>query len=167
MSSPSSANSFSNYFLKKNTFLCYSLKNIYICIAFGEMAEWSIAAVLKTVEVRASGGSNPSLSARNYWINRTKTYKLLICRFFIVYRLCFQDSKRIWKTEFRYEIVTLFLPDKNGNDLSENDSWKSEFYPHTNNSYLKHYHWFYNLKCKGLKSFSIWKKVLKRRTMRL
>ena len=31
----------------------------------GEMAEWSIAAVLKTVEVRASGGSNPSLSAIN------------------------------------------------------------------------------------------------------
>ena len=30
----------------------------------GEMAEWSIAAVLKTVEVRASGGSNPSLSAK-------------------------------------------------------------------------------------------------------
>ena len=29
------------------------------------MAEWSIAAVLKTVEVRASGGSNPSLSAIN------------------------------------------------------------------------------------------------------
>ena len=29
----------------------------------GEMAEWSIAAVLKTVEVRASGGSNPSFSA--------------------------------------------------------------------------------------------------------
>ena len=27
------------------------------------MAEWSIAAVLKTVEARASGGSNPSLSA--------------------------------------------------------------------------------------------------------
>ena len=27
------------------------------------MAEWSNAAVLKTVEVRASGGSNPSLSA--------------------------------------------------------------------------------------------------------
>ena len=29
----------------------------------GEMAERSIAAVLKTVEVKASGGSNPSLSA--------------------------------------------------------------------------------------------------------
>ena len=29
------------------------------------MAEWSIAAVLKTVEVQASGGSNPSLSAED------------------------------------------------------------------------------------------------------
>ena len=32
--------------------------------ALGEMAEWSIAAVLKTVELRGSGGSNPSLSAK-------------------------------------------------------------------------------------------------------
>ena len=31
----------------------------------GEMAEWSIAAVLKTVELRGSGGSNPSLSAKH------------------------------------------------------------------------------------------------------
>ena len=29
------------------------------------MAEWSIAAVLKTVEGHTSGGSNPSLSAKN------------------------------------------------------------------------------------------------------
>ena len=29
------------------------------------MAEWSIAAVLKTVELRGSGGSNPSFSATN------------------------------------------------------------------------------------------------------
>ena len=27
------------------------------------MAEWSIAAVLKTVDLQGSGGSNPSLSA--------------------------------------------------------------------------------------------------------
>ena len=27
------------------------------------MAEWSIAAVLKTVDLNGSGGSNPSLSA--------------------------------------------------------------------------------------------------------
>ena len=31
----------------------------------GEVVEWSITAVLKTVELRGSGGSNPSLSARN------------------------------------------------------------------------------------------------------
>lgn len=31
----------------------------------GKLAEWSIAAVLKTVELRGSGGSNPSLSANS------------------------------------------------------------------------------------------------------
>lgn len=31
----------------------------------GEVVEWSITAVLKTVELRGSGGSNPSLSATN------------------------------------------------------------------------------------------------------
>lgn len=31
----------------------------------GEVVEWSITAVLKTVELRGSGGSNPSLSAIN------------------------------------------------------------------------------------------------------
>ncbi len=36
----------------------------YRTFVAGEMAEWSIAAVLKTVELRGSGGSNPSLSAR-------------------------------------------------------------------------------------------------------
>lgn len=30
----------------------------------GEMAEWSNAAVLKTVDLNGSGGSNPSLSAK-------------------------------------------------------------------------------------------------------
>ena len=37
------------------------------------MAEWSIAAVLKTVEPRGSGGSNPSLSANQnpWWRQRT------------------------------------------------------------------------------------------------
>ena len=34
-------------------------------LTIGEMAEWSIAAVLKTVEGHTSGGSNPSLSANN------------------------------------------------------------------------------------------------------
>jgi hypothetical protein len=32
-------------------------------VSSGELAEWPNAAVLKTVEERSSGGSNPSLSA--------------------------------------------------------------------------------------------------------
>ena len=34
----------------------------YFCS--GDMAEWSIAAVLKTVKPKGFGGSNPSVSAR-------------------------------------------------------------------------------------------------------
>ena len=37
---------------------------------FGEMAEWSNAAVLKTVDLNGSGGSNPSLSAEK-WLTDT------------------------------------------------------------------------------------------------
>lgn len=40
-----------------NSTLCY--------FCGGEMAEWSIAAVLKTVRCNSLGGSNPSLSAMN------------------------------------------------------------------------------------------------------
>lgn len=45
----------------------------------GKLAEWSIAAVLKTVEPQGSGGSNPSLSAKRlrikmqYAVNYTFT----------------------------------------------------------------------------------------------
>ena len=35
-----------------------------ITFANGKMAEWSNAAVLKTVDLHGSGGSNPSLSAK-------------------------------------------------------------------------------------------------------
>ncbi len=42
------------------------------------MAEWSIAAVLKTVELRGSGGSNPSLSATK------KNLQVLLVGFFII-----------------------------------------------------------------------------------
>ena len=34
-----------------------------VTFAPGEVAEWSIAAVLKTVDCNRSGGSNPSFSA--------------------------------------------------------------------------------------------------------
>ena len=39
---------------------------MYICHRIGEMAEWSNAAVLKTVEGHTSGGSNPSFSAHKF-----------------------------------------------------------------------------------------------------
>ena len=41
----------------------------------GEMAEWSIAAVLKTVDCHRSGGSNPSLSAEIKTKDFTKAFK--------------------------------------------------------------------------------------------
>ena len=39
------------------------LKTKHSLKSFGEVAEWSIAAVLKTVEGNTSRGSNPCLSA--------------------------------------------------------------------------------------------------------
>ena len=60
---------------KKWSNICRFKNNAYLCTAFekkvflekkpGEVAEWSIAAVLKTVVLRGTGGSNPSLSAIN------------------------------------------------------------------------------------------------------
>lgn len=44
------------------TFALLLAKGVNLFIK-GEMAEWSIAAVLKTVDCNRSGGSNPSLSA--------------------------------------------------------------------------------------------------------
>ena len=41
------------------------LSRLYLYI-YGEMAEWSNAAVLKTVEGHTSGGSNPSFSAYKF-----------------------------------------------------------------------------------------------------
>ena len=41
----------------------------------GEVAEWSIAPVLKTDVLRGTGGSNPSLSARN---KRTKKFSCFV-----------------------------------------------------------------------------------------
>ena len=43
-------------------------KGFIFALAKGEMAEWSNAAVLKTVEGHTSGGSNPSFSAKPFLI---------------------------------------------------------------------------------------------------
>ena len=59
----------------------YLKKKQYFCTRFrGEMAEWSIAAVLKTVELRGSGGSNPSLSAKE----NLQGIMFQPCRFFFM-----------------------------------------------------------------------------------
>ena len=45
--------------------------NSFTTFAPGEMAERSIAAVLKTVDCNRSGGSNPSFSAENESLRST------------------------------------------------------------------------------------------------
>lgn len=47
-------------------------------IARGEMAEWSIAAVLKTVEGQPSQGSNPCLSAKMFIIIISFTHSIFL-----------------------------------------------------------------------------------------
>ena len=51
---------------------CQLTRHTYFCA--GEMAERSNAAVLKTVEVKASGGSNPSLSAKSMNVLRKQAF---------------------------------------------------------------------------------------------
>ena len=62
---------------KKSSTFAELLKSSAIEASFGEMAEWSIAAVLKTVELRGSGGSNPSLSAERSEQNQALIVKNL------------------------------------------------------------------------------------------
>ena len=61
------------------------------------MAEWSIAAVLKTVVLRGTRGSNPCLSAEPTGQNRTvrgqKPTNQRFVGFFIARKSCFQDFK--------------------------------------------------------------------------
>ena len=68
---------------------------------FGEVAEWSIAAVLKTVVLRGTRGSNPCLSAEPTGQKRTvrgqKPTNQRFVGFFIAYKSCFQDNKRTIK----------------------------------------------------------------------
>ena len=57
------------------------------------MAEWSIAAVLKTVEVRASGGSNPSLSANMQSKKKQNAVSQHLQRF-LFYKLKHQNARK-------------------------------------------------------------------------
>ena len=56
------------------------------------MAEWSIAAVLKTVVLRGTGGSNPSLSARK----RLQVYDLQPFLLVIIYLLTLSSCHSVF-----------------------------------------------------------------------
>ena len=52
--------------LKNDSYLCSALREKHLLNrSSGEVAEWSIAAVLKTVVLKGTRGSNPCLSAEN------------------------------------------------------------------------------------------------------
>ena len=63
---------------KKNSHLCTALTEMYSRGEFGRMAEWSNAAVLKTVDLHGSGGSNPSSSANRFPIGSLFFYVFTI-----------------------------------------------------------------------------------------
>jgi hypothetical protein len=56
---------------------------LYSYFCAGELAEWSIAAVLKTVDCYRSAGSNPPLSAKVS--NLEKAWNRKISGFFVKY----------------------------------------------------------------------------------
>ena len=53
----------SKFFILHSSFNCLPLQPLLSNSSTGEMVEWSITTVLKTVVLRGTGGSNPSLSA--------------------------------------------------------------------------------------------------------
>ena len=61
--------------------------------SFGEMAEWSIAAVLKTVVLRGTGGSNPSLSAKEC------KHKMFALFFLFYLKRNFKNIKRFYRKD--------------------------------------------------------------------
>ena len=84
--------------MKNAIFFSENFAQIKISFTFadGEMAEWSNAAVLKTVVPRGTGGSNPSFSAtKSTWFSKwIFSLKRLLITFLIneLYRW-FEDLK--------------------------------------------------------------------------
>src|SRR5690606_32994538 len=93
------------------------LKKLFIFApAKGEMAEWSIAAVLKTVEGNTSGGSNPSFSAT---LNLNKLLIRLL-RFFLYLYIAFGIKSCSLETAAKYSTIfpILYFPFNFGPRLS-------------------------------------------------
>ena len=74
------------------------------------MAEWSIAAVLKTVEGHTSGGSNPSLSA-NDKVNSAVSQRLTAV--LILYTYKNRISCKTGQMQNRHMVKKLCLRNKN------------------------------------------------------
>ena len=96
---------------KKTLIILFFFQNsFYLRIRIGEVAEWSIAAVLKTVDCHRSGGSNPSLSAELTGHYRTKNSQVpQIQRFvglFLFHYLC---PIGYYLALYRIRIYTLVL----------------------------------------------------------
>ena len=75
------------------------------------MAEWSIAAVLKTVVLRGTGGSNPSLSARKRQIKDSNLFDGFYLPFFVVYppyERGLHKTRGCVKKQNRYHYVVSF-----------------------------------------------------------
>ena len=90
------------------TFVEKVQKNLQITILFvplhsllkgkhiGELAEWSNAAVLKTVDLNGSGGSNPSLSA----LKSLQVIEFQSCRLFLCPKSCTKNAPTTVSTHF-------------------------------------------------------------------
>ena len=61
--------------------------------ANGKLAEWSNAAVLKTVDLNGSGGSNPSLSAEKETDKKSKEFSKNFFAFFFFFKDFFQKNQ--------------------------------------------------------------------------
>ena len=66
------------------------------------MVEWSITAVLKTVELKGSGGSNPSLSANNLKLS-AKRWAFFVqgCQELAPVRTCAGKAQRLKAVSFK------------------------------------------------------------------
>ena len=73
--------------------------------ANGKLAEWSNAAVLKTVDLNGSGGSNPSLSADKENNKKSKEFSKNFFAFFFFFKDFFQKNQEK-KTTKKEEMLT-------------------------------------------------------------
>ena len=87
---------------------------MYFCP--GELAEWSIAAVLKTVEPRGSGGSNPSLSAKEY---KKLAFRLAFFCFQARQKLAFESELKTKKAKDAKQLSFLYSLKRSPNRVHE------------------------------------------------